>query len=270
MIRVLYRAYLEFVDDDGPALAGFIAFSTILGLFPFIILSTNIAALTFGTERSQEAVDALFNYAPEHVAKTLEPVLLDVLRGAGGSLLTVSGVAALWISSNAVEALRKAFDRAYNVQSPRRWWKGRLISFACVILGAFVFLFLGLTIVLGPLLLQLIETYLGFKVPYGTGLVRYALGFIIFVGFLLFLHRVLPRHSYRIKKLWVGVLVSTLIWIIAATLFSIYLGYTPSYATTYGTLAGVIITLVFLYITGLAIIYGAEVNAVLAQGQMTE
>ena len=270
MIRILYDSYLEFLDDDGPALAGFIAFSAILGLFPFIILSTNIAALTFGAERSQEAVDALFNYAPEHVAKTLEPVLLDVLRGAGGSLLTISGIVAFWISSNAVEALRKAFDRAYNVPSPRRWWKGRLISLACVIVGVFVFLFLGLTIVLGPLIMRLIETYLGLVVPNGVGFVRYLMGFLIFVGFLLFLHRVLPRHSYRIKKLWVGVLVSAVIWIIAATLFSIYLGYTPTYASTYGTLAGVIITLVFLYITGMAIIYGAEVNAVLARGRMTE
>jgi len=270
MIRVLFKAYQEFNKDDGPALAGFIAFSTILGLFPFIILSTNIAAMTFGAERSQEAVDALFNYAPEHVAKTLEPVLLDVLRGAGGSLLTVSGIAALWISSNAVEALRKAFDRAYKVESPRRWWKGRLISFGVVIVGVFVFMILGLTIVLGPLIMRLIETYLGFTVPNGVGLIRYLLGFTLFVGFLLFLHRILPRHSYSIKRLWVGVVVSTLIWILAASIFSIYLGYTPSYVSTYGTLAGVIITLVFLYITGMAIIYGAEVNAVLAKGRMTE
>jgi len=145
-----------------------------------------------------------------------------------------------------------------------------LISFGCVIVGIFVFFSLGLTIVLGPLILGLIQTYFGISVPNGTGLMRYLFGGVIFVSFLLFLHRVLPRHSYRIKKLWVGVLVSTVIWIVAATGFSIYLGYTPTYTSTYGTLAGVIITLVFLYITGMAIIYGAEVNAVLAEGRMEE
>ena len=63
--------------------------------------------------------------------------------------------------------------------------------------------------------------------------------------------------------LWPGVLTTAGIWLVAATGFSIYLGYTPTYATTYGTLAGVVITLVFFYITGMAIIFGAEVNAVL-------
>ena len=270
MIGSFYRAYLAFLEDDGPALAGFIAFSAILGLFPFIILGTNIAALAFGAERSQDAVDALFLYAPDHVAKTLEPVLVDVLANSDGGVLTLSAVAALWFSSNGFEAVRTAFDRAYDVEHRRGWLAGRIVSMMCVIVGVIVAMTVGLLIVLGPLIQQLIETYAGIVLPTGVGLARYLLGVTVFVGFLLFLHRVLPRHSISWRKLWPGALISTAIWIIAATVFSIYLGYTPTYVSTYGTLAGVVITLVFLYITGLAIIYGAELNYELAKGRLTE
>lgn len=269
-LAVLYEAFWEFQQDDGPALAGYIAFSSLLGFFPFFILTTNMAAFALGEARSQQAVDALFNYAPPHVAQTLEPVLLDVLAGASSELLTLSVLAAIWFSSNAFEAIRTAFDRAYNVDSPRGWFTGRLVSILCVFLGAVASIILGVLIVFGPVAVQLVEGVMGVTIPFFTEVGRYGIGLTIFVVFVSFLHFALPRHRIPFRKLWVGVIVSTLIWIVAATAFSIYLGYTPTYVSTYGALAGVVITLVFLYITGMAIIYGAEVNAVLARGRMTE
>ncbi len=269
-IAVLYEAFWEFKQDDGPALAGYIAFSGLLGVFPFIILTTNVAALALGAGQSQQAVDALFEYAPPHVAQTLEPVLLDVLRGASGGLLTISALAAIWFSSNAFEAIRTSFDRAYNVDRPRGWLKGRLISIACVFFGTFASILLGFLIVLGPLVIQIVEGFFGLTIPFIAEVGRYFFGLLVFVSFVTMLHFVLPRHRIPFRRLWIGVIVSTLIWLAAATGFSIYLGYTPTYVSTYGTLAGVMITLVFLYITGMAIIYGAEVNAVLARGRITE
>lgn len=269
IVAVLYEAFWEFQQDDGPALAGYIAFSGLLGFFPFVILTTNIAAFALGEGQSQQAVDALFAYAPPHVAQTLEPVLLDVLKGAGSGLLTVSALAAIWFSSNAFEAIRTAFDRAYNVSEPRGWFVGRIISILCVIGGTFASILLGFLIVLGPLAIQLVEGFFGIPIPFFAELARYAIGLVVFVGFISLLHFALPRHRIPFSKLWVGVIVSTVIWLIAASCFSVYLGYTPTYVSTYGALAGVVITLVFLYITGMAIIFGAEVNAVLARGRMT-
>lgn len=266
-LRLAVRAYDSFQDDDGMALAGHMAFSALLGLFPFVILVSNIAAVAIGPDLSQEAIDALFIYAPDHVAQTLEPVLRDVLKGAGGSLLTVSALAALWFSSNAVEAVRTGFDRAYNAKKRHHWLVGRLISVCAVLLGLIVSITLGVVIVLGPLLLSVAESWLNIKISAATVLLRYGIGLTVFVLYLLFLHSVLPRHRLPVRKLWPGVLVSTIIWLTAATGFSIYLGYTPTYASTYGTLAGVVITLVFFYITGMAFIFGAEVNAVLWIGK---
>ncbi len=256
------RAIRAFLDDDGTALAGHIAFSTLLGVFPFIILASNIAALILGPDRGQTAIDQLFIYAPEHVAKTIEPVLQGVIAGSGGGVLTLSALAALWFSSNAFEALRTGFDRSYRGQS-HSWYVGRLISILCVVCSAFVALVLGVTIILGPLLIDVVEANLNIDIPGITGLLRYATGLFVFVMFLLFLHRVLPKHGLRFRQLLPGVLTTTFIWLVAATVFSIYLRYSPTYVSTYGALAGVVITLMFFYITALSVLFGASLNAVL-------
>jgi membrane protein len=77
------------------------------------------------------------------------------------------------------------------------------------------------------------------------------------------MHRTLPGRRLGTAPIWPGVIVTTLLWVALAWAFSLYLSYTPSYTVTYGTLAGVIITLMFFYLTGATIIYGAEVNAAL-------
>lgn len=262
--RTLSRAYRAFEADDGTAIAGYIAFSALLGLFPFLILAANLGALLVGPQEAEALIEALFVYAPPHVAQTLEPVVSDVLAGADGGLLTISALAALWFSSNAVEAVRTAFERAYNITEPWSFAAGRLIAFVCVAAGVGVAIILGVTIVFGPLLIQSIEAFAGIEVPNVVGPIRFATGLAVFTLYLFILHRILPRHGLSTRQILPGVLLTTAIWIAAATVFSIYLGYTPTYATTYGAMAGVVISLMFFYITGLAIIFGAEVNAVIA------
>ena len=262
IFRIVWDAAASFADDDGSALAGHIAFSTLLGLFPFVILASNIAALVLGEDRGAEAIDQLFLYAPEHIAKTLEPVLRGVLQGSSGSLLTLSAMIAVWFSSNAFEALRTGFDRAYGGSS-HGWFAGRIRSIFSVFIAVIVALVLSVTIILGPLLINVLEATLAIELPWVTVLVRYGAGLTVFGIFLLFLHRTLPGHGLRIGALVPGVVVSALIWVVAATGFSIYLAYTPTYASTYGALAGVVITLMFFYITAMAVLFGAELNAVL-------
>lgn len=265
-LHVVTRAIRAFVINDGTAMAGYIAFSTLLGLFPFLILAANLGAALVGPSESDTLIDALFAYAPQHVARTLEPVVDDVLSGSDRGLLTVSALAALWFSSNAIEAIRTAFERAYQVSSPHGLVLGRLIAIACVLVGIAVALFLGITVVFGPLLMQNAEALAGISVPGIAEPLRLAAGLAVFALYLALLHRILPRLRSD-RPLWPGVLVSTLIWIAAALGFSAYLSATSTYASTYGALAGVVITLMFFYISGLAVIFGAEINAALARAE---
>jgi membrane protein len=203
----------------------------------------------------------LFEIAPTHVAQTLEPVVVEVLSKQSGEILTVSAMFAIWVASSAVEAFRIAFDRAYAVPDPRGFVENRALAIVLVFIGAIVAALLGVTILFSPLILRFFETVLLVRIPPIASYFTYVFGVLVFIGFLMIMHRVLPGRRLKSARLWPGVLVSTFLWVTFALGFSIYLSFTPAYTVIYGTLAGVIITLMFFYLTGAVIIYGAEVNA---------
>lgn len=262
-LRALWMAFDRFHLNDGWAMAGFIAFSGLLSIFPFLIFAATMIGIVVGEARSAEIIDALFAIAPEHVARTLEPVVHEVLGKQSQQVLTLSALFAIWVASNAVEAFRIAFDRAYAVADPRHFVTNRALAIVMVFVGAIVAALLGLMIIFSPLVMLMAERITGGPIPLVASYVTYGFGILVFSGFLLVMHVTLPGRSQSVRRLWPGVLVTTVLWLIAAGGFTLYLTYTPTYTVTYGTLAGVIITLMFLYLTGATIIFGAEVNAAL-------
>ena len=261
--RVLRSAYRRFNRDDGGAMAGYIAYTVFLSLFPFMIFMSALAGVLIGPEEARAVIDALFELAPAHIAQTLEPVLNDVIGKARGGVLTFSALGAIWVASNAVEAVRVAFDRAYDSEAPASFVRRRGVAIVFVFLAAITFAALGVVIILAPLALRLAEELLGFAAPGWATWVRYGLGLFVFALFLLTLNRWLPSRALRWRLLLPGIGVSTILWIAGAFGFSVYLAYAPDYTLTYGAFAGVIVTLLFFYLTGAAVIFGAEVNAAL-------
>ena len=260
-LNALWVAFDRFNRNDGSPMAGYIAFSGILSIFPFLIFAATLTGILFGGDQSEHIIELIFEIAPEDVAQTLEPVAIEVLNKQSGEVLTISFLFAIWVASSAVEAFRIAFDRAYAVPDPRGMIENRLLAILLVFIGAFVAALLGVSIVFSPLILRFLEQVLLFRVPLIASYLTYIFGVLVFIGFLLLMHRLLPGR--RVKRVWPGVLVTTVVWVALASGFSFYLTMTPGYTVTYGTLAGVIITLMFFYLTGATIIYGAEVNAAL-------
>lgn len=252
----------RFNRDDGAAMAGYIAYAGFLALFPFAIFATALAGTIVGPQDTQDVTDALLGLAPAHVAQTVAPVLSGVTDPRAG-VLTLSAAGALWAASNAVEALRVAFDRAYGVKSPRGFLARRGIGLGFVVLATGTFALLGFLIILAPLAIDLANRYLGVTIPAGVGLLRYAVAGAALVLFLFELNLLLPSRRPPRRRLWPGIYVSATLAIAGAYAFSVYLSYAPSYTVTYGALAGVIVTLLFFYLIGAAIILGAHVNATL-------
>ena len=264
-IRVLWNAFDRFNRNDGSPMAGYIAFSGLLSLFPFLIFATTLIGILVGSDQSDSIIDALFEIAPANMAQTLSRWSSEVLNKQSGEVLTLSALFAIWVASNAVEAFRIAFDRAYAVADPRNFFQNRALAIALVFLGALVAALLGRLDPVQPAHAALPETVLLIPVPVVASYITYVFGIIVFMGFVLTMHRFLPGRRLKASRLWPGVLVTTVLWVGFASAFSLYLSYTPTYTVTYGTLAGVIITLMFFYLTGATIIFGAEVNAALNQ-----
>lgn len=266
---VATTAYERFDGDDGSAMAGHIAYSGFLSLFPFAIFMTALVGALIGPVESALIFDALFNLTPAHVVETIRPVIEDVTGKSRGGVLTIAGLGALWVASNAVEAMRVALDRAYDSEQSGSFIRRRAIAIGFVILAMITFAMLGALIILAPLALKLAQDVIATVTPFdtgfvvGVGVVRYVLGLLVFAAFLLMVNRWLPSRRIRTKRILPGICVATVLWFLGATGFSIYLSFAPSYTVTYGAFAGVIITLLFFYLTGAAIIFGAEVNAAL-------
>jgi membrane protein len=264
-IRIPYRAAWRLVMiDEGLVLAGYIAFTAFLSLFPFLIFLAALAGFLGDRETADSFIHAMFEFMPDDVAETLAPAVGEVLGARQGGLLTFGILATLWFASNGFEALRTGLNRAYGVTEQRSMWWLRLQSIAFVISGGLIILFLSLVVVLGPLVWkvlgpavhQMLETQLVF------GTARYAFaGVMLFVALLL-LHRWLPNTRQSFARILPGVAVTTVLWLLGASLFAWYVGHLTDYSVYYGSLGGVAITLMFFYSSAVIFIFGAEFNAV--------
>lgn len=261
--RIAYSALSRYWAHDGDPMAGYIAYSVFLSLFPFSIFVVSVSSAFIVPQDQQEAVEALFQLAPPHIAETLRPVVVDVATPRGSAFITTFSIIALYVASNAVEAIRMAFERAYQVQRPVHWIVSRLRAVAFVLLSTVTFIVLGVLIIGVPLGLQIAENAVGFRTPYGVTFLRYAVALTLFPLFLYQLHTLLPSQRPPAHRLRPGIVTTMVLWVLAATAFSVYLLWTPYYASTYGALSGVIVTLFFFYLSAAIVLYGAEVNAVL-------
>ena len=147
-------AFYTFLADDGWAIASHIALSTLMALFPFLIVLTSLAGFFGSKELADQAAALLLQTWPKQVADALSGEIHDVLTTTRGDVLTIGAVLAVYFASNGVEALRVALNRAYAVVEPRRWYWLRLESIGYTLVAAFTSLAMAFLIVLGPLIIE--------------------------------------------------------------------------------------------------------------------
>ena len=129
-------AFYTFLADDGWAIASHIALSTLMALFPFLIVLTSLAGFFGSEELADQAAGLMLQIWPKQVANTLSGEIHDVLTTPRGGALTIGAVLAVYFASNGVESLRVALNRAYAVAEPRRWYWLRLESIGYTLIAA--------------------------------------------------------------------------------------------------------------------------------------
>lgn len=263
--RLLVSAGRAMINSLSFELAGHIAYTGLLAIFPFLIFLAALAGFLGNAAGGLASMESMLNLLPQDVAKTLSPVIHEVLDSRDGGLLTLGLLGALWVASNGIDALRIALNTAYDIQEERPWWLIKLGSIGAIFVGGIVFLLLSVLVILGPVIWKgLLWLFpLGEADRWAFSTVRYILATLVMLAGLLALHRWLPGRSLRVRSLLPGVLATTILWLLAASLFSVYVAKLGSYSATYGSLGGVIITLVFFYVSAVLFIFGAELNSAL-------
>ncbi len=253
---------------NGFMYAGNIAYLALLTVFPFFILAAAIGALFGQSAEAMRAVDSFLSTLPHSVADLLRKPIGDVLAARTGSLLLLGALVALWSVGSFVETIRDIFRRAYGVTFDKPFWHYRLRSMlviiGSVILALLAFLIQGVLIAAEQFIYRLVPwaAELGQWVAWSRiipGLIMYAALYMLFMS-------VTPgRYRRKGCPRWPGAAFTTLWWISATTLLPVFLSNLSNYDLTYGSLAGVIVTLLFFWIVGLGISIGAHLNAALAE-----
>jgi membrane protein len=255
---------MGFLEDDGWAIASYIALSILTSLFPFLIFVTALAGF-FGTKSlANEAVNLILETWPQQVAAPIANEIQNVLTNARSGVLTIGVVLALYFSSNGVEAIRIGLNRAYDVKDTRAWWLLRLESIGYVFVGALALLTLALLVVFAPLLWSVLLHFApGFEpLDRLVTFSRFAIATFVLVLALILAHKFLPAGRRSLGGIAPGILLTFGMWIAAGIAFGSYLTeFARNYVTTYAGLASVMIALVFLYMVAAIFIFGGELNA---------
>ena len=261
--RTLRRAKDDKINHWGAALT----YYAVLSLFPALLVMVSLVGLFGDPERVTKVMtDTVTQLGPSTAASTFQAPIesLTSNRGGAGIVLIVSVAGALWAASGYVSAFADASNVIYQVEEGRPFWKLKplqlVVTFALILLAALVALALVLS---GPIVgalggaLGLSDTVLSVwrfaKWPAMLVLVLVILGVLYFTA---------PNAKVSgIRWVTAGTLVALVVWLVASLAFALYAANFGSYNKTYGTLGGVVVFLLWLWLTNLAILVGAEFNA---------
>jgi membrane protein len=265
-------AFAEFQRDQCTDLAAALTYYAVLSVFPALLALVSLLGL-FGQGESttQALLDIVRQLGQGQVADQLKGPIEQIMGARGAGLALVVGLAgAIWSASGYVGAFGRAMNRVYQVDEGRPVWKLRpmvlLITVGLVVMAALVLL--GL-VVSGP-----VAQALGDAIGLGDASVTawkvlkwpVMLGIVVVMVAVLY-HSTPNVRQPRFRWVSVGATVAILVWVLASVAFGFYVGNFGSYNKTYGSLAGVIVFLLWLWITNLALLLGAEVDAELERAR---
>ena len=270
-LRIVLDALRRFLADDDWAIASHIALSTLMAMFPFLIVVTALAGFFFGSkELADEAARILLEAWPKEVAGPIAFDLTDVLTNTRSDVLTLGALFALYFASSGVDGLRIGLNRAYEAVEARSWWILRLESIVYVLVGAVAILAFSFLVVLAPLIWARLLHYVPTLEPF-NGLItfaRYAVAVVVLVIALVIVHRWLPAGRRSFSAIAPGIVATLLLWLISGAVFGRYLAtYAFTYVSMYAGLASVMIALVFLYVCASIFIFGGELNSAITHAR---
>ena len=265
-VAVVKRAGREALDDELTTFAGAIAYSTFLAIPALLLLSLGLFSVLAGPEAVDTVLSKVATVVPSEAVTLIEDSLMRVTENqAGGiAMIAVGAVIAIWTATGAMTTVMTALNRMYEREETRGFLRKRLTALAMFVLALVAFgLSFGL-LVLGPELSGWVGEAVGLE-SLLSWLWWAAQWPILIAGLLVAFAGILylgpnvdhPKFSFITP----GAVVAVLIWLAASGLFAVYVSMFGSYNKAWGTLAGVVIMLVWLWLSSAALLLGAETNA---------
>lgn len=253
--------YNQIRQNDVSAVGAQLSYYMILSFFPFLIFL--ITLLKFTPLTHDHTLHELSLILPDEAFSVVSELISEIANSNNATILSIGMLGTLWASSKGTSALIRGINRAYDAKDTRPFWKIKIIGIIFTIALAFLILFSLSLLVFGQVLGQLIFNRLGISTLfyYIWTLLRYLIPLIsLFTTFIL-LYIFAPDISLKFKDVYCGAIFSTFGWIIVSLIFSFYVNNFGNYTKTYGSIGGVIVLLIWLYISSVIVLLGGELNA---------
>lgn len=259
--QLIYR----FTDDNVSSIGSQLAYYSVLSIFPFLIFLLNLIQYT--PLASADVLGTLVSVLPLDTQNMIKDIVNGIIQSSSGTLLSVSAIAGLWSASSAIMHLIKAINKAYDYKEQRSFIKLRLVAvFFTLIFAVAIVLVFGLLIfgeIIASDVFSAINISSTFTVIWPVLRIVIALVALSVTFTLLFMFGpAFPKGSRTtFKGALPGAVFVTVGWIVSSLLFSFYVNNFGKYSVTYGSLGGIIVFLIWLYISSIIVVLGGEINA---------
>jgi membrane protein len=260
--QLVKRTFSEVLKDDVMGMAGQLAYFFVLALFPALIFFVSLVAYLPG-DMPQQLVTSLRPFLPEAALGIVEDQIAKLTAGDTGGILTFGLVVAIWSSSAGLIAIISTLNRAYDITEGRPWWKVRGVAILLTLALTVVVISALALVIAGPMIAATLGEALGMGPAFVTAwtwgrwpviLLLVSLGMALIYYF---------APDAEQEWIWItpGSILATLLWVAASLGLQTYLKFAGNFNETYGTLGGAMVILLWLYVTGIAILVGGEMNA---------
>lgn len=260
---LIKRTYSEAMEHDAQGLASQLAYYFFLALFPALLCVLAIASFFPLQNFTDEVVRTLGPFAPQQMIDVIRQEMVKIGESQNGGLLTVGLLGALWSSSAAMVAIVSAMNRAYDIEEGRPWWKVRLTAIALTVALSVLIVLAFTLIVAGPEMADAVGRHLpyGYVIAWIWKIVQWPIAFGMAAFGIGLIYYFAPDADQDWVWITPGSVLATTLWLLASLGFRFYAVNFGNYEATYGTLGGVILLMLWFWITGLVIVIGAEMNA---------
>ena len=271
LVELLKRTFKEASEDHLAAFAGNLTYKVFFALFPFFVFLLSLLGIFGAADLVNSFIEQVRPVLPESATMFLETQLLGIVRNSAQSALTFGAVIsilfALWGVSGAFRSIMEAMNVMYEIEEARPFWKQLLISVFLSLGVAALLIFALVLVVFGPEIGGTVADAVGlgsvFQIVWNIVLWPVLIFLVVFAFALVYYYA--PDVEQRFKWISPGSIVAVLMWLLFSLLFSIYVERAGSFNATYGTFAGIIILMLYIYYSAFIMLVGAQLNQVIEE-----
>lgn len=263
VVELAKRVWSEFSEDEVADRAAALAYYFLFALFPALLFLTALLGLLPIPNLMDRLMAYVAQTLPGDAASIIQKTLNEIVSGARGGLLSLGVLGALWAGSNGMHSIMSALNVAYDVEESRPWWKAKLLAIGLT-LGFSAFILSALVLVVfGPKIGEKVAAVVGLGAVFTFvwNIVSIPVVMVLVAIGIALVYYLAPNVEQHWRWVTPGSAVALVLWLIASFALRFYVTNFANYNATYGSIGGVILLMLWLYLSGMALLFGAEVNS---------